>query len=116
LVVDDDMRNLFALAKVLEQRGLSVIKAEDGERALALLAEGMAADIILMDIMMPGLDGYQTIRAIRERGVKTPIIALTAKAMKEDRDKCLAAGADDYLAKPVDADRLISMMRVWLYA
>ncbi|HEX9714906.1 MAG TPA: response regulator, partial [Desulfurivibrionaceae bacterium] len=116
LVVDDDMRNLFALAKVLEQRGLSVIKAEDGERALALLAEGMAPDIILMDIMMPGLDGYQTMRAIRERGVKTPIIALTAKAMKEDRDKCLAAGADDYLAKPVDADRLISMMRVWLYA
>jgi CheY-like chemotaxis protein len=116
LVVDDDMRNLFALAKVLEQRGLSVIKAEDGERALALLAEGTAPDIILMDIMMPGLDGYQTMRAIRERGVKTPIIALTAKAMKEDRDKCLAAGADDYLAKPVDADRLISMMRVWLYA
>jgi CheY-like chemotaxis protein len=116
LVVDDDMRNLFALAKVLEQRGLSVIKAEDGERALALLAEGTAPDIILMDIMMPGLDGYQTMHAIRERGVKTPIIALTAKAMKEDRDKCLAAGADDYLAKPVDADRLISMMRVWLYA
>lgn len=116
LVVDDDMRNLFALAKVLEQRGLSVLKAEDGEKALALLAEGMAPDIILMDIMMPGLDGYQTMRAIRERGIKTPIIALTAKAMKEDRDKCLAAGADDYLAKPVDADRLISMMRVWLYA
>jgi len=116
LVVDDDMRNLFALAKVLEQRGLSVLKAEDGEKALALLAEGTAPDIILMDIMMPGLDGYQTMRAIRERGVQTPIIALTAKAMKEDRDKCLAAGADDYLAKPVDADRLISMMRVWLYA
>ena len=116
LVVDDDMRNLFALAKILEQRGLAVIKAEDGEKALALLSEGTAPDIILMDIMMPGLDGYQTMRAIRERGVKTPIIALTAKAMKEDRNKCLAAGADDYLAKPVDADRLISMMRVWLYA
>jgi len=116
LLVDDDMRNLFALAMVLEQRGLTVIKAEDGEKALSLLAEGVAADIVLMDIMMPGLDGYQTIRAIRERGIRTPIIALTAKAMKEDRDKCLAAGADDYLAKPVDMDRLISMMRVWLYA
>ena len=115
LLVDDDMRNLFAMAKVLEQRGLTVVKAEDGEKALAILASGTAADIILMDIMMPGLNGYETMRALRQRGVKTPIIALTAKAMKEDRDKCLAAGADDYLAKPVDVDRLISMMRVWLY-
>ncbi|MFA7382587.1 MAG: response regulator [Desulfurivibrionaceae bacterium] len=115
LLVDDDMRNLFAMAKILEQRGLTVLKAEDGAKALAILAEGAAPDIILMDIMMPGLDGYETIRTLRQRGVKTPIIALTAKAMKEDRDKCLAAGADDYLAKPVDVDRLISMMRVWLY-
>ena len=115
LIVDDDMRNLFALSKVLEERGLQVLKAEDGEKALALLRDGVAADIILMDIMMPGLDGYETTRTIRELGVRTPIIALTAKAMKEDRDKCLAAGADDYLAKPVDLDRLISMMRVWLY-
>jgi CheY-like chemotaxis protein/signal transduction histidine kinase/HAMP domain-containing protein len=115
LLVDDDMRNLFAMAKVLEERGLTVIKAEDGEKALALLDEGLTTDIILMDIMMPGLNGYETTCAIRQRGVRTPIIALTAKAMKEDRDKCLAAGADDYLAKPVDIDRLISMMRVWLY-
>ncbi|OGQ89054.1 MAG: hypothetical protein A2512_01690 [Deltaproteobacteria bacterium RIFOXYD12_FULL_56_24] len=115
LVVDDDMRNLFAMAKILEQRGLTVLKAEDGEKALAILADGATPDIILMDIMMPGLDGYETIRALRQRGIKTPVIALTAKAMKEDRDKCLAAGADDYLAKPVDVDRLISMMRVWLY-
>lgn len=115
LVVDDDMRNLFAMAKILEQRGLTVLKAEDGEKALAIMAEGASPDIILMDIMMPGLDGYETIHALRRRGVKTPVIALTAKAMKEDRDKCLAAGADDYLAKPVDVDRLISMMRVWLY-
>jgi len=114
--VDDDMRNLFALAKVLEQRGLRVVKAEAGDKALALLSEGAGVDLILMDIMMPGLDGYQTTRAIREMGIRTPIIALTAKAMREDRDKCLAAGADDYLAKPVDMDRLMSMMRVWLYA
>jgi len=115
LIVDDDMRNLFALSKVLEERGLQIFKAEDGEKALTLLRDGVNADIILMDIMMPGLDGYETMRAIRQLGIKTPIIALTAKAMKEDRDKCLAAGADDYLAKPVDLDRLISMMRVWLY-
>lgn len=116
LIVDDDMRNLFALSKVLEDRGLQVFKAEDGEKALTLLRDGVGADIILMDIMMPGMDGYQTMQAIRTLGIKTPIIALTAKAMKEDRDKCLAAGADDYLAKPVDLNRLISMMRVWLYA
>lgn len=115
LIVDDDMRNLFALSKVLEERGLQVFKAEDGEKALALLRDGVEIDIILMDIMMPGMDGYQTTQTIRQLGNKTPIIALTAKAMKEDRDKCLAAGADDYLAKPVDLDRLISMMRVWLY-
>jgi signal transduction histidine kinase/CheY-like chemotaxis protein len=116
LLVDDDMRNLFALAKVLEDRGLKVVKAEAGEKALSILQEGGKADLILMDIMMPGLDGYQTTQAIRELGIRTPIIALTAKAMKEDRDKCLAAGANDYLAKPVDMDRLMSMMRVWLYA
>jgi CheY-like chemotaxis protein len=116
LLVDDDMRNLFALAKVLEQRGLRVVKAEAGDKALSLLREGAGVDLILMDIMMPGLDGYQTTRAIRALGIRTPIIALTAKAMKEDRDKCLAAGVDDYLAKPVDMNRLMSMMRVWLYA
>jgi signal transduction histidine kinase/CheY-like chemotaxis protein/HAMP domain-containing protein len=116
MLVDDDMRNLFALAKVLEQRGLKVLKAEAGEKALTILREGPAVDLILMDIMMPGLDGYETTRAIRQLGMKTPVIALTAKAMMEDRDKCLAAGADDYLTKPVDMDRLMSMMRVWLYA
>lgn len=116
LLVDDDMRNMFALASVLEKRGLRVIKAEDGAKAISVLRDGETADIILMDIMMPGLDGYQTTRAIRELGIRTPIIALTAKAMKDDRDKCLAAGADDYLAKPVDMERLMSMMRVWLYA
>jgi CheY-like chemotaxis protein/signal transduction histidine kinase/HAMP domain-containing protein len=116
LLVDDDMRNLFALSKILEDRGLQVVKAEAGDKALSLLQDGTEVDLILMDIMMPGLDGYQTTRAIRELGIRTPIIALTAKAMKEDRDKCLAAGSNDYLAKPVDIDRLMSMMRVWLYA
>jgi CheY-like chemotaxis protein len=116
LLVDDDMRNLFALARVLEDRGLKVLKAEAGDKALSILREEAEVDLILMDIMMPGLDGYQTTSAIRELGIKTPIIALTAKAMKEDRDKCLAAGADDYLSKPIDIDRLMSMMRVWLYA
>ena len=115
LLVDDDMRNMFALAKVLEQRGLKVVKAEAGNKALSILRGGEEIDIILMDIMMPGLDGHETTRAIRDLGIRTPIIALTAKAMKDDRDKCLAAGADDYLAKPVDMDRLMSMMRVWLY-
>lgn len=116
LLVDDDMRNMFALSSVLEQRGLRVIKAEDGAKALSVLQGSETADIILMDIMMPGLDGYQTTRAIRELGIRTPIIALTAKAMKDDRDKCLAAGADDYLTKPVEMERLMSLMRVWLYA
>ncbi|HWI40386.1 MAG TPA: response regulator, partial [Verrucomicrobiae bacterium] len=116
LLVDDDMRNMFALSRVLEQRGLRVVKAEDGEKALSILDGGEGVDIILMDIMMPGMDGYDTTRSIRKRGIRTPIIALTAKAMKEDRDKCLAAGADDYLSKPVDTERLMSMMRVWLYA
>jgi CheY-like chemotaxis protein len=114
LLVDDDMRNLFSLARRLEQAGLTVIKAEEGERALARLNEGVRVDIILMDIMMPGLTGYETTRAIRERGSTVPIIALTGTAMAEDREKCLAAGADDYLAKPVDVDMLLSMMRVWL--
>jgi CheY-like chemotaxis protein/signal transduction histidine kinase/HAMP domain-containing protein len=116
LLVDDDMRNLFALSKVLEDRGLQVVKAEAGDKALSILREGADVDLILMDIMMPGLDGYQTTRAIRELGIRIPIIALTAKAMKEDRDKCLAAGTNDYLAKPIDIDRLMSMIRVWLYA
>jgi CheY-like chemotaxis protein len=110
------MRNLFALSKVLEDRGLQVVKAEAGDKALSILREGADVDLILMDIMMPGLDGYQTTRAIRELGIRIPIIALTAKAMKEDRDKCLAAGTNDYLAKPIDIDRLMSMIRVWLYA
>ena len=117
LVVDDDMRNLFAIAKVLEDKGLLVVKAEDGNKALSALDSEPRVDLVLLDIMMPGMDGYETLRRIRAQGrfAKLPVIALTAKAMREDREKCLAAGANDYLAKPLDLDKLLSMMRVWLY-
>jgi CheY-like chemotaxis protein len=117
LVVDDDMRNLFAVSKVLEEKGLTVLKAEDGARALEILESDEKVDLTLMDIMMPGMDGYEAMRRIRAqaRFARLPIIALTAKAMKEDRQKCIEAGANDYLAKPVDVDKLLSMMRVWLY-
>jgi tubulin-specific chaperone A len=117
LLVDDDMRNVFALSGVLEQKGMEVVIAEDGKKALAMLDQEEDIDIVLMDIMMPEMDGYEATQRIREQKQfwKLPIIALTAKAMKEDRDKCLEVGASDYLAKPVDVERLLSMMRVWLY-
>jgi CheY-like chemotaxis protein len=116
LVVDDDMRNTFALSKVLRAKGLKVLMAQDGDKALAQLRTNPDLDIVLMDIMMPGKDGYQTIREIRANPswLKLPVIALTARAMPGDREKCLDAGANDYLTKPVDIDRLLSMMRVWL--
>lgn len=117
LVVDDDMRSAFALAKLLTTRGIKVTKAENGERALKIIEANPDVDLVLMDIMMPVMDGYETMRRIRaaERSARLPIIALTAKAMKGDREKCIAAGANDYLTKPVDPHRLLSMMRVWLY-
>ncbi|MBU1039962.1 MAG: response regulator [Proteobacteria bacterium] len=117
LLVDDDMRNLFALSQVLQAKGLTAIKAEDGQKALDVLASGAKVDLVLMDIMMPGMDGYETIGRIRaqKRFKSLPIIALTAKAMLADREKCMQAGASDYLSKPVDVDRLMSVMRVWLY-
>ena len=116
LLVDDDMRNLFALSKVLRGWGLSVTMAQDGHKALKALEDDRSTELVLMDIMMPGMDGYDTIRAIRAKpGYDTlPIIALTAKAMRGDREKCLEAGANDYLSKPIDIDRLSSMIRVWL--
>jgi signal transduction histidine kinase/CheY-like chemotaxis protein len=117
LVVDDDMRNTFALTTILEDKEMQVIIAENGQEALELLSTQQDIDMVLMDIMMPEMDGYETIRKIRtqQRFRKLPIIALTAKAMKGDKTKCLEAGANDYLAKPIDADKLISLMRVWLY-
>ena len=117
MIVDDDMRNVFALSKVLNEKGIKTFKAENGLKALELLAETDDIDLILMDIMMPEMDGYETMRRIRAQSKFTqlPIIALTAKAMQRDKDECIAAGANDYLAKPVDINRLLSMMRVWLY-
>ena len=116
LLVDDDMRNLFALSKVLRSWGVQVSMAQDGQKALQMLAENPQLELVLMDIMMPGMDGYEATRAIRAKPSlsRLPIIALTAKAMRGDREQCLEAGANDYLAKPIDLDKLASMMHVWL--
>ena len=117
LVVDDDMRNTFALAKLLRDKGMRVTLAEDGKKALEALDREPDFDLVLMDIMMPRMNGCDATRAIRkqQRFSKLPVIALTAKAMKEDREKCLQAGANEYLAKPVEVEKLLSMLRVWLY-
>ncbi|AHX12070.1 histidine kinase [Dyella jiangningensis] len=117
LLVDDDMRNLFALSKVLRSWGMQVTMAQDGQKALKALADHSDIELVLMDVMMPVMDGYDTIREIRAqpRFTRLPIIALTAKAMRGDREKCLEAGANDYLSKPIDIDKLSSMMHVWLY-
>ncbi|WP_353570862.1 response regulator [Candidatus Albibeggiatoa sp. nov. BB20] len=117
LVVDDDTRNTFALATVLEDKDMEVIVAMNGKEALQTLDEDQSIDIVLMDIMMPEMDGYEAMQQIRSqtRFRKLPIIALTAKAMKGDKAKCIDAGANDYLSKPVDTDKLMSLMRVWLY-
>jgi len=117
LVVDDDARNIFALSTVLENHNMQVMSATNGRQAIELLQRTPDVSVVLMDIMMPEMDGYETMRAIRKIPAfqKLPIIALTAKAMKGDREKCLDAGAGDYIAKPVNTDQLLSLMRVWLF-
>ena len=117
LLVDDDARNIFALSSVLERRGMRVLTATTGSEAIELVNKTPELAIVLMDIMMPQMDGYQTIAAIRENSAlqRLPIIALTAKAMKGDREKCLEAGASDYLAKPVNTEQLLSALRMWLH-
>ncbi|MCC8426342.1 HAMP domain-containing protein [Mucilaginibacter sp. UR6-11] len=116
LVVDDDVRNLFALTAVFERSNIDVITAESGREALELLNKDKSIDIVLMDIMMPEMDGYETIQMIRKepRNKNLPIIAVTAKAMIGDRQKCISSGASDYITKPVKTDQLLSLMRVWL--
>jgi CheY-like chemotaxis protein len=117
LLVDDDARNIFALSSVLERRGMRVLTATTGSEAIELMESTPNLAIVLMDIMMPEMDGYRTMRAIREKPGyrRLPIIALTAKAMKGDREKCLEAGASDYLAKPVNTEQLLSSLRMWLH-
>jgi HAMP domain-containing protein/CheY-like chemotaxis protein/signal transduction histidine kinase len=117
LLVDDDARNIFALSSVLERRGMNVLTATTGSEAIALVESRPDLAIVLMDIMMPQMDGYQTMAVIREQPKfrRLPIIALTAKAMKGDREKCLEAGASDYLAKPVNTEQLLSALRMWLH-
>jgi CheY-like chemotaxis protein len=121
LVVEDDVRNIFALTSVFEPNGATVEIARNGREALEALARSTAPasvgiDMVLMDIMMPEMDGFTAMREIRKRPEwrKLPIIALTAKAMRDDQEKCLAAGANDYIAKPLDVEKLLSLVRVWM--
>ncbi|HEX9016536.1 MAG TPA: response regulator, partial [Chloroflexota bacterium] len=117
LIVDDDIRNVFALTSLLEHHGMSVLTADNGAEALKILGATPDVDLVLMDIMMPEMDGYDTTRAIRKmpRFGTVPIVALTAKAEKGDRKDCLDAGVSDYLAKPVDGEQLLSALREWLH-
>jgi CheY-like chemotaxis protein len=115
--VDDDIRNIFAMTSILEPHSMQIFSAETGKQAIELLQMHPDTDIVLMDIMMPDMDGYDTMRAIRKvaKFRSLPIVALTAKAMKGDREKCIEAGASDYISKPVDTAQLLAMLRVWLY-
>jgi len=117
LVVDDDARNIFALTTVLENQDMEVVSATNGRQAIEMIQNLPDLSVVLMDIMMPEMDGYETMREIRKQPEfrTLPILALTAKAMKGDREKCLQAGASDYIAKPVNTDQLLSLLRVWLY-
>jgi CheY-like chemotaxis protein len=115
LVVDDDVRNIFALSSALESQGAAIVYAQDGRSGLEALEQNEAIDVILMDIMMPHMDGYETMAAVRKdpRHDGIPIIAITANALKEDRQRCVDAGASDYLAKPVDLSALVECVRRW---
>jgi len=117
LIVDDDMRNIYALTSLLERHKMEVLYAESGGEGLDVLRNTPDVDVVLMDVMMPEMDGYEATRRIRtmEDFRNLPIIALTAKAMKGDREKCMEAGASDYITKPIDAQQLVSLLRVWLY-
>ncbi len=117
LLVDDDIRNIYSLTNALEEEGVNCLTAENGKVALQLLKENGSVDLVLMDVMMPEMDGYEATREIRklDKFRKLPIIALTAKAMKGDKEKCIAAGMSDYISKPVQVSQLMSLMRVWLY-
>jgi len=117
LLVDDDARNIFALSSALERRGMKVLTATTGREAIDLIDATPDIALVLMDIMMPEMDGYQTMQVIRSQPKfrRLPIIALTAKAMLGDREKCVEAGASDYLAKPVNTEQLLSALRMWLH-
>jgi CheY-like chemotaxis protein len=117
LLVDDDIRNIFALSSVLERHGMRVMTASTGREAVELIDATPDISIVLMDIMMPEMDGYETIHQIRRNAAlrRLPIVALTAKAMKGDREKCMEAGASDYIAKPVDTEQLLTVLRMWLH-
>lgn len=111
------MRNVFTLSSILEEKGMEVFVGKNGKEGIEKLKKIGNIDLVIMDIMMPEMDGYSAIKEIRDTKEynKTPIIALTAKAMMEDREKCIEAGANDYLTKPIDNDRLLSLLKVWLY-
>jgi CheY-like chemotaxis protein len=117
LIVDDDVRNVFALTSVFERHGMHVVFAENGREGVETLRRNPDVSLVLMDIMMPEMDGYEATRTVREMPEfeRLPIVALTAKAMKGDREKSIASGASDYITKPVDVEQLLSLMRVWLH-
>jgi CheY-like chemotaxis protein len=116
LIVDDDIRNIFALTALLERHHMDVVAVDSGQEAIQALSERRDVDVALVDVMMPEMDGYVTMTRIRELADfrERPIIALTAKAMKGDREKCIEAGASDYIAKPVNTPELLAMLRTWL--
>jgi two-component system, chemotaxis family, sensor kinase CheA len=118
LIVDDDIRNVYALTIALEKYEMDIIVAENGREGIEVLRDNPDTDLILMDIMMPEMDGFEAIRQIRQliEFQTLPIIALTAKAMKRSREECLEAGASDYISKPINLDQLFSLMQVWLYS